>query len=77
MKQAMQILEQCYENDKRKLYHAQKYSEFALILSEQYEIDDYLEMALKWLVEMTENDQIESPRSRRLKEKLSNRLSRI
>lgn len=77
MKQAMQILEQCYEDDKRKLYHAQKYSEFALILSDQYEIDDYLEMALKWLVEMTENDQSESPRSRRLKEKLRNRLSRI
>ncbi|MBR4702634.1 MAG: SIR2 family protein [Oscillospiraceae bacterium] len=77
MKQAMRILEQCYANDKRKLYHAQKFSDFALVLSDEYEIDDYLEMALKWLIEMTDNDESESRRSRRLKERLRNKLSII
>lgn len=75
MKQAMRILEQCYNNDKRKIYHAQKYSEFALVLSNEYGIDDYLEMALTWLTEMIENDSNESQRSRKLKERLRNKLS--
>jgi len=77
MQQAMGILEQCYSNDKRKLYHAQKFAQFALILSDEYKVNDYLEPALKWLLEMTENDANESTRSRRLKEGIRNKLSKI
>lgn len=77
MKQAMTILDQCYNNDKRKLYHAQKYAEFSLILSNDYKVDDYLKTAINWLNEMTGNDNSDSRRTRKLKEELSNKLATV
>lgn len=48
---AMDILRQCHDNDKRKLYHAQKYAEFALYFANNYGFYDYLDVAKKWLQE--------------------------
>ncbi len=77
MNQAMQILEKCYSNDKRKLYHAQKFAEFAIILCDEYAITDYLEKAQAWLQEMIEAGGNEaSPRTKTLVSRLSQHLSR-
>lgn len=55
LKNAMDILKQCYLNDKRKVYHAQKFSEFAIFLNDEYECNDYIEDAEKWLLEIINN----------------------
>ena len=47
--EAMEILERCYESDKRKVYHAQKYAEFAIWIFNEYNETTYLDKALKWL----------------------------
>lgn len=75
LKKSMVILEECYANDKRKLYHAQKYAEFAIILSREYDCNDYLEKAVDWLMQMTRDDVPDSLKTKRLKEKLSGLLS--
>ena len=49
MKEAMGILQECYSNDKRKVYHAQKFAEFALLLASDYLVHDYLNEAYNWL----------------------------
>lgn len=48
LEEAMTILEVCYQNDKRKVYHAQKYAEFALLFEERYD-NTYIEQAFLWL----------------------------
>ena len=47
--EAMTILQECYYSDKRKVYHAQKYAEFALYLSENWDNHEYLPQAAEWL----------------------------
>ena len=74
MKKAMGILEECYLNDKRKLYHAQKYAEFSIIMAKKYDCNDYLERAREWLVQMTD-DTPDSSKTKRLKEQLASLLS--
>ena len=52
LREAMSILENCHKNDDRKVYHSQKYAEFAIELNERFKIKDYLNQALKWLKEI-------------------------
>lgn len=77
MKQAMDILEQCYFNDKRKIYHAQKFADFAIIMHNEYNCNDYLQKAHDWLVEMTQERNMDTKRTIRLKENLTSILSKI
>ena len=77
MKQALSILESCYENDKRKLYHAQKYAEFSIVMAEEFGIYDYLEKANDWLFQMTEDSVSDSYKTKSLKEKLSTLLTKL
>lgn len=46
---AMAILSDCYRSDKRKVYHAQKYAQYALFISQEYNDAKYLNTALEWL----------------------------
>lgn len=50
--EAMDILEKCYKNDKRRVYHAQKYAEFALHLYHQLHEDKYISQARRWIDEI-------------------------
>lgn len=77
MKQAMKVLEQCYHNDKRKIYHAQKFAEFAITMHNSYGCSDYLKKAQDWLIEMTQERVIESKNTVKLKEELANILSKM
>ena len=52
----MSILENCHENDDRKLYHSQKYAEFAIELNDRFGIKDYLKQALEWLIEIEKKE---------------------
>ena len=72
----MSMLEECYNNDKRKLYHAQKYAQFAIIMFESYGQDNYLPKAQMWLLEMIESGASESYKTKGLLEKITNILSK-
>ena len=64
--EAMEILEACYKSDKRKVYHAQKYVEFALYMSERYSDNMYLQQAYKWIKELIYKEDSKSYRTREL-----------
>lgn len=72
LKEAMDILEQCYNSDKRKIYHAQKYAEFAIFLFQSKKLNDYLKQALLWLKETIDNDQTCSRKTKYLLQELMN-----
>lgn len=72
MRQAMDKLRSCYIDDKRKIYHAQKFAEFAIYFYEELNCTDYLQDAWDWLVEMTEPDSNVTRKTKRLKTKISN-----
>ena len=57
MDEAMRILEECYINDKRKVYHAQKYAEFSIFFYKEYKIDSYITKANKWISEIKSSTQ--------------------
>ncbi len=59
LKEAMSILQDCYKNDKRKVYHAQKFAEFALNLKRHHNCADYIYEATNWLSEIA-NEQGEN-----------------
>lgn len=75
--EAMKILEQCYMSDKRKVYHAQKYAEFAIYLCEKYSNKTYLHQAYKWIKELIDKEDSRSYKTkglfRQLKELNSNK----
>lgn len=68
--EAMKILDECYNSDKRKIYHAQKYAEFALIFLEKYKEKIYIEQAFSWLEELIKNDESMSKKTLKLYEQL-------
>ncbi len=70
LKEAMGILEECYKSDKRKIYHAQKYAEFALKLSEKHN-NDYINQALLWIKELIDKEDSTSKYTKHLYEKLN------
>lgn len=52
---AMIILENCYQNDTRKIYHAQKFAEFATFLRDECGDARYIETAKSWLNDITKD----------------------
>lgn len=68
--QAMQILTKCYESDKRKTYHAQKFAEFAIFISDNYQDDQYIETAKKWILEVVNQNGIITQKTKRLMRQL-------
>lgn len=52
LREAMSILIDCFHNDKRKIYHAQKFAEFAIFLYKYHHCDDYIDDAKKWINEI-------------------------
>lgn len=77
MKKAMEILKQCYIDDKRKTYHAQKFAEFAIILHSDYDCDEYLENAQQWLDEIVSEDGFVSRKTQKLREQIASALSAV
>lgn len=58
--EAMQILEQCYNNDKRKSYHANRFAEFAIDIFDMDGDDQYIKKARLWLDEIIRNEDVMS-----------------
>ena len=52
--EAIAILEECYSNDKRKTYHANKFAEFVIEVANTDRNYDYVNKAIKWLSEIIE-----------------------
>lgn len=77
MRMAMETLKQCYNNDKRKVYHAQKFAEFAIYLYYNFLIEDYLQEALAWLAEITKESESTTSEINKLKEKITHIMSKL
>ncbi len=77
MRKAMKTLQSCYVDDKRKIYHAQKFAEFAIYFYENLDSEEYLQNAWDWILEMTEQDASVSRYTLSLKNKLSRIRERI
>lgn len=69
---AMEILEECYRSDKRKVYHAQKYAEFAIYIWDRYTDNNYLYQAYKWIRELIDKEDSKSYKTKNLFRKLKN-----
>lgn len=50
--EAINILEECYSNDKRKTYHANRFAEFVIVIANDDGNYEYVEKAIKWLTEI-------------------------
>lgn len=70
--EAMEILRQCYQSDKRKVYHAQKFAEFAIYLAENYDNVNYIEDAREWIEDIYETFESRSATTKRLLDRLNN-----
>lgn len=69
LKEAMDILSNCYHCDKRKEYHLSKYQEFAIYLKTKHGDDSYIPLALEWTQELYDN---ENTRNERVTQWLNN-----
>lgn len=49
LQDSMKQLDDCYHSDQRKVYHVQKYAEFAMALARKHSINQYLDNAKAWL----------------------------
>lgn len=74
LEKAMSILATCYKSDKRKVYHAQKYAEYAVFISERHRDGQYLETAKEWLQKEEMGDAVSS-RTRKLIEKVATEIN--
>ncbi|HIS36239.1 TPA: SIR2 family protein [Candidatus Scatousia excrementigallinarum] len=74
MRKAMETLRLCYTNDNRKVYHAQKFGEFAIFLYKNHHIKDYIEEAYGWLNEIMKEDIIVKPYTIKLVNELNSIL---
>lgn len=70
LEEAMNILAECYQSDKRKVYHAQKYAEFAIDYFKTYTDNQYIEQAFMWLKELIDKEESMSRKTKMLYEKL-------
>lgn len=77
MEKAMDTLKMCYIDDKRKIYHAQKFAEFAIFFYDKYNRNDYLEDAWQWISEIINEDTSQSLRTLRIRNKLLSIKSRL
>lgn len=59
-RESMDILKKCYLSDKKKLYHAQKYADFAIFLAAEKGVYDYTNQAFEWLTEASANTIVSS-----------------
>lgn len=66
MDQAMSILQKCFNSDKRRTYHAQKYAEFALFLARNWDDKSYLVQAEEWLDKIISGEETTSRYSKGL-----------
>lgn len=77
MEKAMDTLKMCYIDDKRKIYHAQKFAEFAIFFYDKYNRNDYLEDAWQWISEIINEDTSQSLRTLRIRDKLLSIKSKL
>lgn len=70
LEEAMTILADCYQSDKRKVYHAQKYAEFAIIFWVEYANNQFIEQAFMWLKGLIDKEESMSRKTNMLYEKL-------
>lgn len=75
MSKAMETLENCFRSDKRKVYHAQKFAEFAIYLAKEWEKDDYLEQAKTWLEQIVSTGESQSRRTKDLLERIRSQIA--
>lgn len=74
---AMEILEDCYKSDKRKVYHAQKYAEFAIWIFNKYKETDHLNKAIRWIDEIIKNEESLSFKTKQFRTKLQECLNEV
>lgn len=77
MSKAMETLRECFHSDKRKVYHAQKFAEFALYLSENWRKDDYMEEAKIWLEQIVNTGESKSRQTRNLLNRVQTRMAKL
>ncbi|MZP28652.1 hypothetical protein GTO91_02820 [Heliobacterium undosum] len=70
MIEAMDILSECYRSDKRKVFHAQKYAEFALYFATVLSYYEFIDQAITWLKEISKD--FKSYKTKELLNKLIN-----
>ena len=66
----MSILEKCYKSDKRKIFHATDYANFAIFLAQNRGISDYLDTAKAWINDILEQNEASRQRENKLRELL-------
>lgn len=74
--EAMATLQRCFNSDKRKVYHAQKFSEFAVYLSKNWSDSLYLEEAKNWLVQLISTKESTSSYTKKLLEQVQAELAK-
>jgi len=72
---AMSTLQECFHSDKRKVYYAQKFAEFALYLSEKWGKRDYLIDAQTWLEQIVSTEESQSIRTKKLLNQVRSQLA--
>ncbi|WP_455031556.1 SIR2 family protein [Oribacterium sp.] len=75
--EAMDTLRKCFSSDKRKVYHAQKFAEFAVYLAKNWRDSSYLEEAEKWLVQLIGTQESTSSFTKYLLRQVHSELSKI
>lgn len=75
--EAMRTLQQCLNSDKRKIYHAQKFAEFALYLSENWHFTIYLDEAQKWLQQLIITQESVSSYTKNLLRDVQSELAKV
>ena len=77
MHEAMEILKKCYFSDKRKVYHAQKFSEFAIYLNDEWNDSSYLQQAKDWLQDVYDTGESKSATTKRLLKETKAKCAKI
>ena len=75
--EAMDTLRKCFSSDKRKVYHAQKFAEFAVYLAKSWRDSSYLEEAEKWLVQLISTQESTTSFTKYLFRQVQSELSKI
>lgn len=76
MAKAMSMLQECFHSDKRKVYHAQKFADFALYLAKEWGKKDYLEDAQTWLEQIVASGESQSVRTKNLLDHVRSQIAR-
>lgn len=71
---AMETLRKCFSSDKRKVYHAQKFAEFAIYLSANWKDYSYLNEAKEWLQQLIDTQESTSSNTKNLLKKIESKL---